>query len=146
MEKKDLPSNSTKVPHRQRDIKVEALMAGRNNDLQKLPWLIQLLNNPDKEVRASAALALNSLKDPHSIPALIRALHDPEFTVRSSAGWALVHLGDQVLPEISKVLQERSSKEACDMAKLILFNLRFPDLNYGYWSSVLLRQDRFTRF
>jgi HEAT repeat protein len=86
------------------------------------------LHDPDHEVRAMAAWALDLLGSPITIPALIEALHDSVFDVRSNAGWALVHIAQRifpalVVPEVVPILRDESNRDARQMAYLVLLHI-----------------------
>ena len=62
-------------------------------------YLPEALQNPDKNVRKEAALALGAFKDKNVTPLLITALNDPEYEVRCSVIEALAELKDSAATE-----------------------------------------------
>lgn len=90
------------------------------------------LGDPDDEVRAAAAWALDVLNRVEALPALMAALYDKVFAVRSSAGWALVHLGEAghaaaVCTVLRDLLWSAQDAEARQMARLVLGHLGSPE-------------------
>ena len=76
-----------------------------------VPALIQLLQDPNPEVRAHAAVALNWIgpgaRD--AVPALVRALQDDRRRVRQGAAFALFRIGPDAkdaVPVLIKALQD----------------------------------------
>lgn len=89
---------------------------------------VDALEDPDNDVRAMAAWALDRLGSPETIPALINALNDATFGVRSNAGWALVHMAQRMMPEIVvpdiiEILRFSDSYDARQMAFLVLHHI-----------------------
>jgi HEAT repeat protein len=62
---------------------------GRVRSLQTIPMLRELLEDPNKDIRARAAHALGQIGDPGSSSTLIAALADPAWPVRAMAAKAL---------------------------------------------------------
>jgi HEAT repeat protein len=62
--------------------------------------LVSLLNDPEPDVRRTAALSLGKIAVPESAPALTQALGDPDSLVRQYSAWALGNLGEHA-PEAS---------------------------------------------
>lgn len=74
-------------------------LAGITNQTDSLPIvdkLISFLNNPDKQIRDKAVLALGLIKDKTAVPPLLNILHnqDEDETVRISVIHALAKLND----------------------------------------------------
>ncbi|HRF93550.1 MAG TPA: HEAT repeat domain-containing protein [Aggregatilineales bacterium] len=102
--------------------------AGKYRYYDTLEACLNCLIDPDEDVRAYSAWALDQLSKPETIPALLNALNDTSFDVRSHAGWALVHLArrtipDMILPEVIDILSESDHEGARQMAYLILHNI-----------------------
>jgi len=77
-----------------------------------VPYLLQLMKNPDPKIRASALLPLGylGLSAIKALPDLIRALHDPDNKVRKYAALALEKIGPGA-GEAIPVLEIRSEKD-----------------------------------
>lgn len=56
------------------------------------PLLLELLGNPDREVRSIAVSLLGQMAEPAYFDALISSLDDREYSVREGAKWALAEL------------------------------------------------------
>lgn len=87
--------------------------------------LRSLCDDPDEDVRSTAAWVLDVVGAAEAVPALVRALYDVSFAVRSSAGWALVHLGQAgqettVVDEMDTVLRSARGPDPREMARLVL--------------------------
>jgi HEAT repeat protein len=75
----------------------------KNKDVNT--W-IQDLENPDWQIRASAASELGVLKDPLAVQPLILALKDKKWQVQEKAAWALGEIGDkQAVEPLLKLLK-----------------------------------------
>ncbi|MFA6957212.1 MAG: PilT/PilU family type 4a pilus ATPase [Thermoanaerobaculia bacterium] len=74
-----------------RDRALESMKAFESDLLEPT---IELLSDPDEEVRASAMHVAASFEDKRIIPATIRLLKDPDWWIRISAVETLGHLGD----------------------------------------------------
>jgi hypothetical protein len=106
-----------------------------------LDKVIFALEDDHDDVRAMAAWALDLLGSPVTVPALVKALYDRSFTVRSNAGWALVHLGQRIIaqlvvPDVIEVLRDDTSREAQQMAYLVLSRIGGEDAEEAlrrYW-------------
>ena len=61
--------------------------------------LITLLDDPQADVRRTAALSLGKISDPASINGLVKSLSDPDQEVRQWSAWALGNLGDHLSQE-----------------------------------------------
>ncbi len=89
---------------------------------------IDALDDPNNDVRAMAAWALDRLASPETVPALLHALNDTTFGVRSNAGWALVHIAQRIMPEVVvpdvvEILRSADNEDARQMAFLILHHI-----------------------
>ena len=56
------------------------------------PLLLELLGNPDREVRSIAVALLGQMAEPAYFDALVSSLDDREYSVREGAKWALAEL------------------------------------------------------
>ena len=61
--------------------------------------LTPLLDDPQAEVRRTAAMSLGKISDPDSINGLVKSLADPDQEVRQWSAWALGNLGDHLSQE-----------------------------------------------
>jgi HEAT repeat protein len=70
--------------------------------------LLQLLGDPDEEVRNFAAVMLGSLRDRRAVAPLVAALADPDLNVRHAAAAGLGQIGDPeaVLPLMAALRSE----------------------------------------
>jgi hypothetical protein len=66
--------------------------------------LIELLPDPDHEVRWEAAKALGEIADPRSAPALVEILEDAGFDIRWLAAEALIAIGKAGLEPLLETL------------------------------------------
>jgi HEAT repeat protein len=66
-----------------------ATALGQLHDSRATKALIELLHEPEPEIRAAAARALGAIKDPRAVEALVAAAPDPEYEVREAAMEAL---------------------------------------------------------
>ncbi len=64
---------------------------------QALPRLAALLNDPNPELRRTAAQALGKIARKEAVPALMGALRDPDAGVRRHAAWALGMIGEDAV-------------------------------------------------
>ena len=71
-----------------------ALAAGRIGDRALVPPLVELLDDPEVEVRRMAAFALGLVGDAAAVERLLSALADPDGTVRGRAAEALGRIGE----------------------------------------------------
>ena len=102
--------------------------AGKQHCYAMRSRCMDALEDPDTDVRAMAAWALDRLGSPETVPALINALNDPTFGVRSNAGWALVHMAQRVMleivvPDVIEILRFGDSYDARQMAFLVLHHI-----------------------
>ena len=74
-----------------RDRALESMRAFGNDLLEPT---IELLSDPDQEVRASAMLVAQSFEDPRIVPATIGLLKDPDWWIRITAAETLGRLKD----------------------------------------------------
>lgn len=75
---------------------------------EAVPSLVTTLRDQDKEVRQTAALALEMIgaKPEISVPALIKALQDDDAEMRSYASDALGAFGSRALPQLLLALKD----------------------------------------
>lgn len=64
-------------------------VCGRIKEIGTVPWLIERLRDPERDVRARAAHALGQIGHPDSGPALAKLLEDPDWPPRAMAAKAL---------------------------------------------------------
>ncbi|MGH7254603.1 MAG: HEAT repeat domain-containing protein [Nitrospirales bacterium] len=64
---------------------------------QVVSTLVSLLNDPDPDIRRTAAQSLGKISDPSAAPALVEHLSDPDPLVRRDSAWALGALGEAAL-------------------------------------------------
>lgn len=69
-----------------------------------VPPLIEVLKNPDPDIRWKAAVALGEIGDPRGIDPLVKLLDDSDRFVRSRAAYALIHIGPPAVPSLSGAL------------------------------------------
>jgi HEAT repeat protein len=67
-------------------------VVGRVKSLDSVPWLIQRLKDPERDVRARAAHALGEIGDPVAGAGLASLLRDPEWPVRAMAAKSIGRL------------------------------------------------------
>ena len=72
-----------------------------------VPRLVELLNDPNPDVRQTAVLALGKIAGPRAAPALVEKLRDPNPVVRRDSAWALGNLGGEVVDQVGIALVER---------------------------------------
>lgn len=111
-----------------RDRAVELYVAAKKRAEGALEMAKAALVDPDRDLRAAAAFALDLLGDASAMDALVAALEDPSFGVRSNAGWALVHLAEgghaeRVIAAMSAVVAGTRHDGAREMAHLVLFHV-----------------------
>lgn len=100
-----------------------AFRVGRYRERGRLPLLLQLIKDPDDDVRAAAAWGLDQLGEQSTLPALINALYDPCFQVRSCAGWGLAHMGESAIEPVANVLATTRNPDTRDMAHMVMLHL-----------------------
>jgi len=72
---------------------------------------IELLSDPDEEVRGAALLVASSFEDPRIVPATLGLLKDPDWWVRISAAETLGHLKDaRAVPALVEALQDPEAR------------------------------------
>lgn len=77
-------------------------------DAAATPFLVELVDELDRDVRARACSALGRIGDERAIPRLVAALHDSEWPVRAMAAKALGERGAEVaLDELKPALRDR---------------------------------------
>jgi HEAT repeat protein len=62
-----------------------------------VPRLVELLRDPEPEVRRTAAQALGKIADPGTATPLVDSLSDPDPLVRKYSAWALGNIGEPAL-------------------------------------------------
>ncbi len=72
---------------------------------------VELLSDPDDEVRAAALQVATSFEDPRIVPATIGLLKDPDWWIRITAAETLGRLGDpQAVPPLIEALQDPEAR------------------------------------
>ncbi|WP_208338938.1 HEAT repeat domain-containing protein, partial [Aetokthonos hydrillicola] len=85
---------------------VKNLLLAKTKSPQAVPGLIQLLQDPEWNVRYSAADALGKIGDKSAIPGLIQLLEHPAWNVRERAADALGKIGDKsAIPGLIQLLE-----------------------------------------
>jgi len=75
-----------------------------------LPPLIQVLRDPDRNLRRAAAESLGAIADPQAVPTLLIALEDEHWSVRCAAATALGRIGSgKALPALAQRLQDEDA-------------------------------------
>jgi HEAT repeat protein len=69
-----------------------------------VPSLVEVLKNPDPDIRWKAAVALGEIGDHRGISPLVDLLGDSDRFVRSRAAYALVHIGPPAVPSLTEAL------------------------------------------
>lgn len=83
-------------------------VCGRIKEIDTVPWLIERLLDPDRDIRARAAHALGQIGHPDSGPALARLLRDADWPVRAMAAKALGRTRwESAVPSLCSVLRDR---------------------------------------
>ncbi len=72
-----------------------------------VPLLVELLNDPNPDVRQTAAMALGKIARPQAALVLVEKLRDPDPVVRRDSAWALGNLGDEVKGQVGIALVEK---------------------------------------
>jgi hypothetical protein len=86
--------------------------------------LIELLQDPDHEVRWEAAKALGEIADPRSAPALVETLGDAGFDIRWLAAEGLIALGKAGLePLLEALLKKADSVYLREGAHHVMYDL-----------------------
>ena len=95
----------------------------RSVTAEAVPQLIKALNNPDDDMRRSAAEALGKMGPAaaESVPQLIKALQDQDDDVCSSAALALNKMGPaaESVPQLIKVLEEDQDDDVCSSVECL---------------------------
>jgi hypothetical protein len=76
-------------PDTTQELRGEDSLQNNTGNMDYATGLIERLNHPDPDVRASAAVAMQGIEDDRLIEPLIKALGDSDPIVRGSAAWAL---------------------------------------------------------
>jgi hypothetical protein len=96
-----------------------------------IPPLLQLLQDPDDQVRWEAAKTFSKIADASAAPGLVAILDDHNFGVRWLAAEALITIGRQVLaPLLETLIQRPRSAWLRESAHHVLHDLakRNPDV------------------
>ena len=102
------------------------------------PRLVQLLSNPNEQVRWEATKALAEIADPAAAVALVGALEDPSFGVRWLASTGLIVLGrDGLAPLLRALMQNSGTVLLRHAAHRIVFDLAGRDKLYALLKPVL---------
>ncbi len=112
------------------DRRTALALAARHGVYRAIGPATRMLHDPDAEIRASAATALDRLGAREAVPALLEALCDTDWRVRSNAGWALVHFAESgdpgVVPGVTGVLDLSDDPDVREMARLVLQYIGAP--------------------
>ncbi|MEL7232944.1 MAG: toll/interleukin-1 receptor domain-containing protein [Chloroflexota bacterium] len=132
--------------HQSRDVRRTTLfLVGKSRIHAGMrPAMSLMLSDPEPDVRAAAAWALQQLGNVDTAPALIAALQDVSYDVRSNAGWALVDIGrrrdspasNAITTEVIAVLRDGESYDTREMAYQVLLRLGGRDASEAikkYW-------------
>lgn len=111
-----------------RERSLALMFIGKQRAYAMLSVSVEALSDPEPDVRAMAAWALDRLGSPQTVPVLLEAMHDPVFGVRSNAGWALVHMAQRIMPQVVvpdviDVLRGSNNDDARQMAFLVLYHI-----------------------
>lgn len=83
-------------------------VVGRIRSIDSVPWLLQRLRDPERDVRARAAHALGEIGDPAAGRSLAALLADPEWPVRAMAAKSLGRLRHvEAAAPLSDALRDR---------------------------------------
>src|SRR5262245_12354896 len=89
-----------------------AMGAMGNAASEAVPTLTKLMvDDPDREIRNEAALALSKMDSAEAVPALGKALKDPEAAVRMNATLALFRLKKAASPTVPALIEETKKDE-----------------------------------
>ena len=94
-------TRSSDVDHRWWGLRVLA-----QSPHSQLEWLVPFLNDPAREVRQCAALALAIKPDESAIQPLVQVLSDQDSMVSSLAVNALVKIGKDAVPALIEVVKQ----------------------------------------
>jgi HEAT repeat protein len=78
-----------------------------SNIKSAMPYLIEALQNPDRQVRWEAAKTLSALRDSAAVDALVKSLEDTVFDIRWLAAKGLINLRSKALVPLLQALIER---------------------------------------
>ena len=98
-------TRSSEVDHRWWGLRVLA-----QSPHAQAEWLVPFLNDPAREVRQCAALALAIKPDGSATPPLIQALRDEDSMVSSLAVNALVKIGKEAVPFLIDVVKHNPER------------------------------------
>ena len=89
--------------------------------------LVEVLKNPNAEIRSRVLRALRDVGDPQTVRAILTVIaHDADKNVRENAASALAHIGAVALPELVEVLGSNLDPQLRAAAAETLGNLRDP--------------------
>src|SRR3989454_12141483 len=71
--------------------------------------LVASLNDPNPDVRRTAALSLGKIARPQATAALVERLGDPDPLVRQYSAWALGNLGEKAIDQAGTALGQMLS-------------------------------------
>jgi HEAT repeat protein/beta-lactamase regulating signal transducer with metallopeptidase domain len=88
-----------------------------------------LAEDPERDIRRAAAVALGDAEDPRAVAALSRALeNDPDASVRRAAAWALGEIESPLgIPALARAARQDESQEVRAMAVWALGEIEHPD-------------------
>jgi hypothetical protein len=89
------------------------------NDDRVIEPLVELLSNPDPQIRARAVKALGGLKNEQTMPQFIQALKDKDTQVRVSAVNVLVGFGEAGLRPVMNMLRDPDNEVRCAAASAL---------------------------
>ena len=91
-----------------RDRALESMSAFGNDLLEPT---VELLQDPDEEVRASALQVATSFEDPRILPATVQLLKDPDWWIRITAAETLGRLKDALaVPALVEALKDPETR------------------------------------
>ncbi len=98
-----------------------AMTLGEMNDLEAVPYLIDVLNNNrNNDARRGAAIALGKLKDRRAVPALLKAMTNGDGLLWSACVFSLGEIGDpQAVPDLVKAFKLKSSNHQIEILEAL---------------------------
>lgn len=86
--------------------------------------LIALLDDPQPDIRRTAALSLGKISDPQGMSALVSSLSDPDEEVRQWSAWALGNIADSLNQEALIALVQHIADPSDSVRQAVVLALR----------------------
>ena len=95
-----------------------------------VPILVDSLEDPNQDLRGTAAWLLGFLKDPRSVPHLVKATGDPAPMVRYEAAASLLRMNDP--RGLHLLIEGLSDRDARVRSQCIILLEQYTGKSYGY--------------